>query len=102
MKKKIKKKSFVSTNSDTAFKVGTQYFIRTVTMYYTGLLVRITNQELVLESCSWIADTGYLSEALKGGIFSEIEPYPDGPVLISRGGIIDASEFKHKLPRERK
>ena len=87
---------------ESAYKLNTKYFIRTVTMYYTGELIRILPGELVLKDCAWIADTGYLSEALKGGNFNEIEPFPDGEVIIPRGGIIDASEWKFKLPREKK
>lgn len=87
---------------DSAFKVGENYFIRTVTMYYTGKLVQLNSAELVLIDCAWIADTGYLSEALKEGKFNEIEPFPNGEVIIPRGGIIDASLWKFPLPREKK
>lgn len=99
-----KLKCFFSSEKceDSPYKVGEKYFIRTVTMYYTGQLIRITAQELVLKDCAWIADTGYLSEALKTGVFNEIEPFPDGEVIVPRGGIIDASVFNHKLPREKK
>lgn len=70
--------------------LGEVYLIRTVTMIDTGRLVAITKNELVLEDAAWIADTGRFSDALKSVDFDEIEPFPDGRVIIGRGSIIDA------------
>lgn len=83
------------------WKIGKAYFIRTVTMYLTGKLVKITPQELVLEEAAWIADTGRFSEAMKTGAFNEVEPF-SGPVIVGRGSIIDAQEWSLVLPREMK
>ena len=47
---------------DTAFERGRSYLIRTVTLYYTGKIKRITSKELVLEDAAWIPDTGRFSE----------------------------------------
>lgn len=30
---------------------------------------------------------------------AEVEPFPDGPVLVSRGSVIDVCEWRHALPR---
>lgn len=99
--KQIKAMCDVSENSDTSgpWQVGKNYFIRTVTMIQTGRLVGVTQQELILEDAAWIADTGRFHEALKTGKFSEVEPYPDGKVIVGRGSVIDACEFNHKLLR---
>lgn len=87
----------------TDYVVGKNYFIRGVTMYYTGRLVRVTEQVFVLEDCAWIADTGRFFEAMKTGVFSEVEPYPDGwPVIIQRGAGCDGVMWPHPLPREAK
>src|SRR5574341_1053677 len=61
----------------------------TVTMYYTGKLRQVTAQELVLTDAAWIADTGRFSEALRTGTLSEVEPFPEGQVVIGRGAIVD-------------
>ena len=85
-------------NADV-WKVGKAYFIRTVTMYMTGRLIKVTPTELVLEEAAWIADTGRFSSAMKTGSFSEVEPY-NGPVIVGRGSIIDAQEWSLVLPKE--
>lgn len=82
------------------YQIGKNYFIRTVTHHLTGRLVKVTSQELVLVDAAWIADDGRFHEALRDGKFSEIEPFPDGEVIVGRGSLIDATEWRHALPRE--
>ena len=83
------------------FQKGKNYLIRTVTHYYTGRLVAIFEKELVLEDAAWIADTGRFATALKSGNLNEVEPM-EGPVVVGRGAIIDASIWKHALPNQQK
>lgn len=83
------------------YQIGKNYFIRTVTHHYTGRLVRVTPKELVLEDAAWIADDGRFMNALKEGKLSEVEPYQDD-VVIGRGAILDATVWRHDLPREQK
>jgi hypothetical protein len=71
--------------------VGKFYFVRTVTLYYVGRLVCVGEHEITLDQCAWVADTGRFSECLNTGKLAEVEPFPDGPVNIGRGSIIDAS-----------
>ena len=85
----------------SAWEVGAIYLIRTVTMIDTGRLVAVTPQELVLEDAAWIADTGRFSDAVAKAEFGEVEPFPDGRVLIGRGSIIDATKIK-SAPRSKK
>ena len=84
---------------DSNLVVGKCYLIRTVTMMYTGRLIRITPTELLLEDAAWIADSGRYSNALKTGELSEVEPYPDRATVFCNG-LIDAAEWTHPLPRE--
>ena len=77
-------------SDNSAWEIGQTYLIRTVTMIDTGVLVAVTGQELVLEDAAWIADTGRFSDALKSLQFKEVEPFPDGRVIIGRGSVIDA------------
>jgi hypothetical protein len=78
---------------DHPFKIGACYLIRTVTMIQTGRLVQVTRQELVLEEAAWIADTGRFSDSLRTLNFAEVEPFPDGRVIVGRGALIDAVEI---------
>ena len=72
------------------YEIGKPYLIRTVTMIDTGIVVRVTQQEVILTDAAWIADTGRFSDALRKAEFSEVEPFPDGEVIINRSAIIDA------------
>jgi hypothetical protein len=72
-----------------------------VTLYYTGLLVSVTDSDVVLEDAAWIADTGRFHDALKTGELNEVEPFVD-QVIILRAGIIDLTEWQHDLPKVQK
>jgi hypothetical protein len=85
--------------SDTAFQIGQNYLIRTVTMIDTGRVVAINKHEIVLEDAAWIADTGRFADAIASCKFDEVEPFPDGQVIIGRGSIIDAVRI-NTLPRK--
>lgn len=91
-----------SNTDNSAWKIGANYLIRTVTMIDTGRLVGVTQQELILEDAAWIADTGRFSDAVKSANFNEVEPFPDGRVIIGRGSVIDAIELSGILPRSKK
>lgn len=85
----------------TTWQVGKCYLIRTVTHIQTGRLVAVGDKELVLEDAAWIADTGRFSGALASCDFSEVEPFPEGQVIVGRGAVIDAVQI-HTLPRTQK
>lgn len=89
------------TPSQSVWELGKVYLIRTVTMIDTGILVAVTPKELVLEQAAWIADTGRFSDALRLAEFSEVEPFPDGRVIIGRGSIVDAVVID-RAPRHQK
>jgi len=72
------------------FEIGAVYLIRTVTMIDVGRVVSANDKWIVLEDAAWIADTGRFSDALKKCSFNEVEPFPDGLVIIGAGSIIDA------------
>ena len=94
----------VPSDPSHPYHLGQPYFIRTVTMYFTGVLQAVHDQELVLTDCAWIQDTGRFADSLsKGGSFSTIEPFPDGPIIIGRGALIDAGVYgASKVPRTQK
>lgn len=78
-------------------RIGNPVFIRTVTHYYTGRVVGLSETEILLDEAAWIADTGRFSEALKSGSLNEVEPFA-GVVSIGRGSLIDATDWVHQLP----
>ena len=84
---------------DHSYEIGGKYLIRTVTMMYTGEVMSITANDLVLKDAAWIADSGRYSDALNKGALNEVEPYPH-MVIITRQSIVDAAPWNHALPRE--
>lgn len=100
----------INTVSDQAtkalghpYKVGENYFIRTVTFHYTGKLKEVYPLELVLSDAAWIPDDGRFADALKTGVFNEVEPYPiEEDVIIGRGALIDATVLNAPLPKDQK
>lgn len=89
------------TENHVPYKVGENYLIRTVTMIQIGKLESIGDKELVLSNASWIADTDRFHNALKDGKLREVEPFIDN-VIVGRGAIVDATIWRHELPREQK
>lgn len=85
----------------SAWEIGANYLIRTVTMIDTGRLIAVTEHELVLEDAAWIPDTGRFTQALEKAEFGEVEPFPAGRVIVGRGAIIDAVKIK-RVPRSQK
>ena len=93
------KKSYPKGDESNPFmECGRDYFIRTVTHYFTGRLVWVGDKELAFEDVAWIADTGRFNEFLEGKTVNEVEPFPKGStVLIGRGSLIDMVERKGDL-----
>jgi len=90
------------TSSKHPYEIGKNYFIQTVTHYYTGKLIAVLKDEIVLEYAAWIADSGRFEQFIKDGKFNEVEPYPSGQLIIGRGSLVQAFQWTHKLPREQK
>ncbi len=85
--------------SNSQMVKGNNVFIRTVTHYYTGTILEVTEHEIVLADAAWVADTGRFSAALTTGSLSEVEPFPD-TVSVNRGAVVDVTHWRHPLPRE--
>ena len=83
------------------WEIGKNYLIRTVTMIDTGKLVAVGPQELVLEQAAWVADTGRFAGALQSCDFNEVEPFPEGRLILGRGSVIDAIQIP-TLPKKQK
>lgn len=95
--------SQVNTKPQSAYPVGKNVIVRTVTMIYTGKLEQVTETDLVLIDCSWIPETERFMQFVAEGKVKECEPYPEGlPVYINRGALLDMCELKKDLPRSQK
>ena len=91
-----------SQSNDHPFNIGAKYFIRTVTMNLTGILVSVGDKELVIKDAAWIADSGRFTQAIETGNFNEVEMFPRGNnVIIGRGSLIDATEV-NEIPTSQK
>jgi len=88
-------------SSSHPYVIGKNYFIRTVTHFFTGRLISVFEYELVMEDSAWIPDTGRYSDSFKTGQHSEVEPL-EGKIIIGRHAIIDCIEWTKPLPREQK
>ncbi len=92
----------VAESSDH-WQIGENYLIRTVTHINIGTLIAVTSKELVMRDVAWIADTGRFEQCVKDGKLAEVEPFPDGEIVImGRGALIDAVRWHHDLPRAQK
>lgn len=93
IKEKIQFKIPAGDKSNPFMELGKDFFIRTVTHYFTGRLIWVGEKELVFEDVCWIADTGRFNEFVGGGKANESEPFKKGSsVIIGRGAIIDMTE----------
>lgn len=88
-------------NVRSPLALGAKVLVRTVTHYYSGRVILLTPQEIVLDEAAWIADTGRFSTALKEGKLKEVEPFCDA-VSIARAAVVDVTTWAHELPREQK
>lgn len=85
------------------FSSGSKYYIRTVTHHQVGKYIGVVHEGnvpfVLLESASWIADSGRWHDALAYGFKSnaEIEPCP-GIVRVNISSIIDIFDWSHDLP----
>lgn len=95
---------FISNQKEeNIFEIGSNYMVQTVTDYFIGKLEKVTNAEIILSNCSWIPDTGIYSDALRNGIFEEVEPMPDEFMnIIFKSSIVNAYKVNFKIPREKK
>lgn len=87
--------------------VGRNYFMMTYTNYYTGQCVNVTPTHIWINQAAWIAlarsDSGEgnnrFADAMKEGVFDEVEPYPPEMVIrIRNDGSLISSEWPYGLP----
>lgn len=89
------------------FTVGSNVFLRKITMILTGHVEAIEHDGNVwwisLSAAAWIADTGRYAQAVATGVFNEVEPYPDDVAIkVPLGDLVDGFEVAWKLPRKQR
>jgi hypothetical protein len=96
----LKATSITSEDTDVfeLFK-GKNIFVRTVSYHQIGRCLGVKDGFLLLENASWVASSGRFNEALVKGTLDEVEPFPDGIILVGIASIVDVTEWRHKLPR---
>jgi hypothetical protein len=99
--------SMFGSNKETTtpydYLLNKNTIVRTVTMIYTGKLISIHPQELVMVDVSWIPETERYMQFVSEGAVKECEPYPNNMVVvIGRGAILDVVELCKPLPRSQK
>ena len=80
--------------------VGGKWFFRTVTYHLVGKVTKRIGKFFKMEDASWIASSGRFMNFIRDGIGDEIEPV--GEVFVNIDTIVDAYQWKHKLPKEQK
>ena len=84
---------------------GSVVFIRTVTHYHVGRVVRIVEIGKVgfveLADAAWVADSGRFADMLKSGVVNEAEPFA-GNALVGLGAIVDVAAFTGAIPLAQK
>ena len=80
--------------------VGKSWFFRTVTYHIIGKVVKICGQFAILETASWVADSGRFMQAIKEGKLDEVEPI--GGMMLNIQTTTDIIPWIHKLPTEQK
>lgn len=88
-------------SSELPFGIGESWFFRTVTHHHTGRIKRIVGKFIILEDAAWIADDGRFMGAIESGNLNEVEPIT-GEFVINSDTIIDATKWRHELPRSQK
>lgn len=82
--------------------IGTNVFIRTVTMFYTGHIEAIDGKFVVLSTAAWVADTGRFSDFMKGTPTPNFEVEPMGDTLVNLDAVLDISPLQMELPLSQK
>jgi hypothetical protein len=69
-------------------------FVRTVSYHQIGRCLGVKDGFLLLENASWVASSGRFNNALVTGQLDEVEPFPNGVILVGVASIVDVAEFE--------
>lgn len=80
--------------------LGSVVFIRTLTYHYIGKVVEDNQDHIVLNTCSWVADSGEFTRAINEGVLVESE-FIGNKIKIMKNNMVDCIPWEHDLPIER-
>jgi hypothetical protein len=84
--------------TNTFLQIGKIYIFRTVTMIYVGQVKEIRGNEILVENCSWVAETSRWNEFVKLVNPRESEVYTND-VILFYSSMLDITEC-HKYITE--
>ena len=86
---------------ESGIEVGGGVHVRTVTDYYTGRLMLLTEEWIVLDDAGWTAQTGLLGDFIADGWQTGQRPTEHeyvGRVTIPRAVVTALLPWRHDLP----
>ena len=91
----------------TFMRVGLPYMVRTVSDYFTGVVLAQTASEILLGSAGWVPDMGRFTDALSANdqeqAFNEVEPVPDpAEWVVCRQSVVSYGVLPWQPPRNQK
>lgn len=87
-------------NRKSFLDIGKVYAFRSVTMIYTGRIVDISDQEILIDEAAWIPETERWAEFADTGAHKEAEPYKR-PVVLNRGSLLDTTEIPSVIRKQK-
>lgn len=85
--------------AENPFTPGQAVMIITVTLYYIGLVLKVTDQEIVLGNMGVFTEVDNITLTLAGRKNPQVEMAPDDGIgLVSRGAIIAAFPWYPQIP----
>lgn len=90
-----------SKTEETFLEIGKPYLFRSVTMIYTGRLLKVNDKEFLIGEAAWIPDTERWMDAVTKSAFKEVEPYGDKNVMLSRGALLDVVEIPELVRKQK-
>lgn len=95
-------------SDENPLTVGAPVFIRTVTIWFIGVIVKIIDQGpgvpaggYLLKQCVCVMNTGPFQAFIQTGSIRECDAYlPKHRVFINAKNVVDAARWYHALPQE--
>ena len=82
--------------TQTRWKIGCCYFLRTVTYHMVGRVVAVDGPFIYMEDAAWIADSGRLADFIAGRIPPN-EAEPVGDWFLNESSVVDGCVWTHPL-----